>query len=185
MGSGEELLLHVCCAPCSTYVIDVLSEVYSVIAFFYNPNIHPEDEYERRLYEVRRYTALHDIPLIVGEADRSVWHNHVRGLEEEPEGGKRCEKCFAIRLFKTAACASERGIGLFTTTLTVSPHKDFRTIQHIGREAARCSGVSFLAMDFKQNDGYRKSCLLSKQYSLYRQRYCGCLYSVRHMARGQ
>lgn len=184
MEPGEELLLHVCCAPCATYVIDVLSEVYSVTAFFYNPNIHPEDEYERRLREVRRYTSLHDIPLIVGEADVEAWHDRVRGLDQEPEGGKRCEECFAMRLFRTAALAAERGIGFFTTTLSISPHKDFRTLQRIGMEAAGSSGVSFLAIDFKKNDGYRKSCLLSKQYNLYRQHYCGCIYSRRHSAHG-
>lgn len=182
--AGEELLLHVCCAPCATYVIDVLSERYTVTAFFYNPNIHPAEEYERRLLEVRRYTELHDTPLIVAEDDAAVWHERIRGFEQELEGGKRCEQCFRLRLEKTAATAAERDIALFTTTLSISPHKDFSVLHAIGSQAAERFKRSFLARDFKKNDGYKKSCQLSQQYGLYRQRYCGCVYSMKDRSDG-
>ncbi|MCX8042565.1 MAG: epoxyqueuosine reductase QueH [Desulfobacterota bacterium] len=185
MEPGEELLLHVCCAPCATYVIDVLSEQYSVTIFFYNPNIYPDKEYQRRLGEVRRYAALHDVPLIVAEPDVAAWYERVRGHEQESEGGKRCELCFAIRLDRTAAAAVDRGIRVFTTTLSVSPYKDFRLIERVGLNAAHDYGISFLARDFKKNDGYRKSCALSKEYGLYRQHYCGCRYSMKDTEHGK
>jgi len=166
-------------------VIDVLSETYSVTAFFYNPNIQPVEELQRRLQEVRRYTAHHDIPLIVEEDDAQTWHTEIRGFEQEPEGGRRCQRCFALRLRKAAEAAMMHGFGRFTTTLTVSPHKDASVINRIGAQAAADAGVVFLNEDFKKNDGFRKSCTLSTQYGLYRQRYCGCIYSIRKRAHGK
>ncbi len=175
----EEILLHVCCAPCSTYVIDVLSEKFTVTAFFYNPNIQPAEEYEKRLFEVRRYSSMCDIDLIVADYEDVVWNDLVHGLEREPEGGSRCEKCFMVRLQKTAALANEQGFGNFTTTLTVSPHKDSNLINRIGMLVGEKAGVKYLAHDFKQNNGYSISCDLSRQYGLYRQKYCGCQFSKR------
>lgn len=183
--TGEELLLHICCAPCATYVIGVLSETYSVTAFFYNPNIQPDEEYHHRLREVRRYTAIHDIPLLVEEDNSHEWDELVRGFEQEPEGGKRCELCFSLRLRRTAEAAAHHGIGRFTTTLTISPHKDTTLINSIGAQAAVDAGVCFVPEDFKRNNGFRKSCDLSRQYGLYRQRYCGCIHSLRSQAHGK
>jgi len=160
-------------------VIDVLSEKFTVTAFFYNPNIQPAEEYERRLFEVRKYFSVCDIDLITADYEADVWNELVRGLENEPEGCGRCEQCFKLRLQKTAEISSEQGFSQFTTTLTVSPHKDSNLINHIGMLAGKKSGVKYLAYDFKKNNGYSMSCDLSRQYGLYRQNYCGCLFSKR------
>jgi hypothetical protein len=164
-------------------VIDVLSEKFTVTAFFYNPNIQPPEEYDRRLLEVRRYSALRDIDLIIAEDASDIWNLQVRGLEQEPEGGSRCEQCFALRLQKTAATAAEKGFSSFTTTLTISPHKDSMRINRIGMLAGKKAGITYLARDFKQDNGYSISCDLSRQYGLYRQKYCGCLFSKRKRTR--
>ena len=178
-----KLLLHACCAPCTPHVYDLLSGEYDVRAFFYNPNIFPEEEYNRRLEELRRFCGDKDIPLIEGNYDKEKWAEAIRGLEEEPEGGRRCAKCFEMRLAEVAHRAEAEGCSHFTTTLTVSPHKNAEAINRIGRAIGRAAGeragVEFLEKDFKKKDGYKISCDLSRERGFYRQDYCGCEYSMR------
>lgn len=173
----EQLLLHTCCGPCATQVVELLSRDYRVTAFYYNPNIQPEEEYVRRLTALETFCRIRDIELISGGYDTQEWLELAAGLEEQPEGGARCEVCFAMRLWKTAQVAAEQGIPTFGTTLSISPHKDTLAVNRIGQEAANKYAVHFLAGDFKQDNGYRKSCELSRRYGLYRQKYCGCLFS--------
>ncbi|MBW2966058.1 epoxyqueuosine reductase QueH [Candidatus Woesearchaeota archaeon] len=177
----KRLLLHVCCAPCSTSVIEKLKENYDVTLFFYNPNVEPINEYEKRLNEAERYAEAMDIPIIIGDYDIIDWQSAVRGHENDPEGGERCAICFRFRLQKTAQVAKEGthqtkegdsspSFDLFTTTLTVSPYKNAEIINQIGKEFD-----NFLEQDFKKD--YMHSIELSKKYNLYRQNYCGCLFS--------
>jgi epoxyqueuosine reductase len=175
----EEILLHVCCAPCSTHVLNILSQIFSVTAFYYNPNIQPEEEYTKRLTEIRRLCVMNGTKLLIPDYDGQSWSKSIQGLESEPEGGKRCRACFEIRLQKTAETALRQGITKVATTLTISPHKNSQIINESGKIVARKTGIIFLDCDFKQDDGYRKSCELSRTYGLYRQRYCGCLFSIR------
>ena len=146
-------------------------------AFFYNPNIQPEEEYSLRLSEFRRYASLVNLEIIEGRYEQDAWFHAVRGYEAEPEGGKRCEICFRERLEKTAAIAKEIGYNFFATTLTVGPGKRADIINEVGERAAKKCGIKFLSADFKKHDGFKKSCELSKQFNLYRQKYCGCIFS--------
>jgi len=173
----KKFLLHTCCAPCSIAIIDELKSKYDLTVFFYNPNIYPEEEYLKRLAAVETFCRIKGIELICGPYDSREWLERAAGLEEEPEGGKRCELCFTIRLMKTALFAAQQGINTFATTLSISPHKDTGAINRIGLQAAEKYTMHFAAEDFKQDNGYRKSCELSKQYGLYRQKYCGCMFS--------
>ena len=173
----EKLLVHACCGPCATQVIELLSRDYRVTAFFYNPNIQPEEEYLNRLAALETFCRIKDIELVSGSYDHQEWLELVAGLEDQPEGGKRCEVCFAMRLQKTALVAVEQGFKAFSTTLSISPHKDAQVINSIGRETGKQHSIIFLQGDFKQDNGYRKSCELSRQYGLYRQKYCGCQFS--------
>jgi hypothetical protein len=173
----EKLIVHACCGPCATQVIELLSRDYRVTAFFYNPNIQPEEEYLNRLAALETFCRIKDIELVSGSYDHQEWLELVAGLEDQPEGGKRCEVCFAMRLQKTALVAVEHGFKAFSTTLSISPHKDARVINSIGRETGIQHNIIFLQGDFKKDNGYRKSCELSRQYGLYRQKYCGCLFS--------
>ncbi|RLF61355.1 MAG: hypothetical protein DRN25_00495 [Thermoplasmata archaeon] len=173
------ILLHTCCAPCSTYVVELLRKKYEIVAYFYNPNIHPKLEYELRLENMIRLAEIYDIQLIVGEYDVKSWFDAIRGLEGEKEGGRRCRKCFELRLKETANLAKELGIGIFATTLTVSPHKNAQTINLVGREISDKYNIEFLEADFKKKDGFKKSVELSRKLGLYRQDYCGCIYSIR------
>ena len=173
----EPLLLHSCCGPCATQVVELLSRDYRVTAFYYNPNIQPEEEYMRRLTALETFCRIRDIELISGGYDNQEWLELAAGLEEQPEGGERCEVCFDMRLRKTAQVAAEQGIQTFGTTLSISPHKDTQAVNRIGQEAAKKYNIHFLAEDFKQDNGYRKSCDLSRRYGLYRQKYCGCKFS--------
>lgn len=181
----ERLLLHTCCGPCATQVIELLSRDYRVTAFFYNPNIQPEEEYLNRLAALEKFCRIRGIELIRGSYDNREWIELVNGLEEQPEGGKRCEVCFTMRLMKTALFAVERGIKTFGTTLSISPHKNTEAINRVGKQAANKNALHFVAGDFKQDDGYRKSCELSRQYGLYRQKYCGCMFSNNSPLRSQ
>jgi len=182
-GRRPKLLLHSCCGPCSSYVLEYLSKYFDITVWFYNPNIEPAKEYELRLSEQKRLIpemGLQGDPSVdEGPYEPGIFHEAVSGLENEPEGGKRCEKCFCLRLEKTAERALEKGFDLFTTTLTVSPHKNAELLNGIGEEIAARYGVAFLNSDFKKKDGYKRSIELSKQYGLYRQDYCGCVYSRR------
>jgi len=173
-----ELLLHICCAPCSTHVIEVLRHDFRVSGFFYNPNIYPSREQGRRLEEARRLCRRLDLLFVEGPQDHQVWDRRMRGREQDREGGPYCSVCFWIRLWRTAQEARRRGFEFFTTTLTVSPHKNAAAIHHMGELAARRAGVRFYARDFKKQDGFRHSCRLSEHYHLYRQDYCGCRYSL-------
>lgn len=174
----ERLLLHACCAPCATHVMEVLSQSYTLIVFFYNPNIHPEDEYKKRLKDMVKLCEIKNTELLVPEYRPDIWLAHTRGMESLAEGGDRCRACFDHRLQKTAETAGIHGVNWVATTLTVSPHKNPKIINPIGKNAADSCGVQFLAADFKKKDGFKKSCELSREYGFYRQKYCGCIYSM-------
>jgi predicted adenine nucleotide alpha hydrolase (AANH) superfamily ATPase len=175
----KKLLLHVCCAPCAPHVIEQLQQEFALTAFFYNPNIHPREEYARRLAEVERYCRERAIALVTGEYDTERWFSAVQGMEEEKEGGRRCEICYRVRLEKTALAAKDHGMSCFASTLTVSPYKKALVINRIGREVGEQCAMSFYEADFKKHDGFKKSCELSRQYNFYRQTYCGCMHSIR------
>ncbi len=173
----KRLLLHTCCAPCSPHVVDLLNKEFEVTAFFYNPNIYPLKEYALRLKEIDEFLQTLSVELIEGEYDSGHWFGRVEGMEQEEEGGKRCQVCFHMRLEKTALVAQERGFHYFTTTLSVSPHKNAQIINRIGRQIQDITDVAFYEADFKKGDGFKKSCELSKKHGFYRQDYCGCIYS--------
>jgi predicted adenine nucleotide alpha hydrolase (AANH) superfamily ATPase len=171
-------LLHVCCAPDATVAIERLSQDYAVETFFYNPNIHPREEYEKRLAEMRKVAERYGVPLHEGPYDEARWFDLARGLMDEPERGRRCETCFRMRLEATAAFARDRGFQAFAATLTVSPHKDANLVNRLGKEAGERFGVAYLATDLKKKDGFKRSLELSRELALYRQDYCGCLSSL-------
>ncbi len=177
-----KLLLHSCCGPCSSYVISFLSPYFDITVYYYNPNIEPEEEYEHRKKEQIRFIEEYNknkkekIKYIDSEYENSLFKKAVKGLEKCKEGGDRCSKCFYLRLKKTALKAKELNFDYFGTTLTVSPHKNSQVINKIGEQIAIELEMPFIYGDFKKNDGYKKSIELSKEYSLYRQDYCGCLY---------
>ncbi len=171
--------MHACCAPCATHVVNVLREKYEVVAYFYNPNIHPESEYHLRLKNMIKLAEVYELPLIVGEYEVDRWFKKIKGYENEREGGKRCEKCFELRLKETAKLAKEIGASIFTTTLTISPHKNAKTINNIGKNLEDKYKIKFLEADFKKKDGFKKSVEESKRLGLYRQNYCGCIFSKR------
>ena len=173
------LLLHICCAPCATYVIELLRGDFDLTAFFYNPNIQPEAEYNRRRDEVRRLAALMGFKLICLDQGQEEWLEKVRGWEDEPEGGYRCQICYKFRLEKSAQYAKEEGFCWYASTLSISPHKQAKVINKIGRGLGEKHEINFFQADFKKRDGFKKSCELSNKYELYRQDYCGCLFSLR------
>lgn len=175
----SKILFHICCAPDAAVVLNDFNGNYDAACYFYNPNIHPAEEYEKRLNEMRKLSSLMEAPLSVEEPDAGNWSTAVKGLEGEPEGGKRCEICFRIRLEKTAVFAKKNGFDLFTTVLSVSPHKNAKLINEIGKQAATAHSIKFMEADFKKNNGFKRSIELSKKYGLYRQNYCGCIYSRR------
>ena len=178
-GTKQPLLLHACCAPCATHVLELLSRSYSVTALFYNPNIQPDEEYERRLESMRLLCRITDTPLLVESSPVAVWDAWVRGLEDEPEQGGRCLQCFRGRLEFSLRLAERLGFPVIATTLTVSPIKQAEAINAIGLSLAAGSKVRYLESDFKKQDGFKNSCELSRHYNLYRQNYCGCRYSRR------
>ena len=175
------LLLHSCCAPCSSAVLERLTDWFDLTVFYYNPNIAPEEEFLRRAEEQRRLIAelphAHEIQFRCGEYESEAFEALARGLEDMPEGGERCTRCFQLRLGKTAALAAREGFDYFTTTLSISPLKDAQRLNAIGGELAEQFGVAYLFSDFKKKNGYKRSCELSVQYELYRQDYCGCRFS--------
>lgn len=172
-----KLLLHACCGPCATEVITRLKKDYKVDLFFYNPNIHPKEEYEKRLDSVKKLADIHNLELFIHDHDDDVFFDATEGLEKEPEGGKRCEICFEMRLDVTARFAKDHGYDMFTTSLSISPYKNHFLIATLGNKIAEKYGVDFHDEDFKKNQGYENSVIQSKEYGLYRQKYCGCLYS--------
>ena len=171
------LALHSCCGPCSSYVLEYLTRYFDVTLFFYNPNIHPEDEYSKRLVEQNRLCDILGIKTVECDYDPQNYFDYVKGLEDAPEGGERCTKCFEMRLDYTARLAKKHGFSLIATTLTVSPHKNAPLINEIGEGIAKKYGISWLPSDFKKKGGYLRSIELSRQYELYRQNYCGCIFS--------
>ncbi|MDR1330133.1 MAG: epoxyqueuosine reductase QueH [Oscillospiraceae bacterium] len=171
------LLLHACCAPCSTVVLERLSEKWDITLFYHNPNIYPSGEYEKRLGEVRCLAAKTPAPVLAPEYDHAEFLDSVRGLESEPEGGARCIRCYELRLRRTAREARELGFDAFASTLTVGPRKRASDINACGDAAAREYGAVWLAEDFKKRDGYKRSVELSREYGLYRQSYCGCEFA--------
>lgn len=177
--TSPRLLLHVCCAPCSTHVIERLREGFELTCYFYGPNIHPEEEYRKRADEARGYCEKRGIVFIEGEYDASSWLEAVKEHEEDEEGGERCKICYELRLTNTAEMARKMGFEWFGTTLTISPHKKADVINEIGSAIGTREGVNFLEEDFKKKNGYKESVRMSKEHGLYRQLYCGCKYSKR------
>lgn len=180
-GHTPTLLLHACCAPCSSYCLEYLSQHFSITVLFYNPNISPPDEYEKRVNEIRRLIfelpVKNKVSLIEGRYLPEEFYTSVRGLEKEPEGGKRCHVCYELRLREAAETAKRLGFEYFTTTLSISPLKDSEKLNNIGEKLAEEYDVKYLFSDFKKKDGYKRSINLSKEYNLYRQNFCGCVYS--------
>ena len=174
-----KLLLHVCCAPCSSHCLQVLEEFFDVTVFYYNPNISPFDEYQKRLNEEINFVkAVHpNVKVIEAEYDNQSFEQMVKGLEDLPEGGARCKLCYQMRLKKTAEYAKQINFDYFTTSLTVSRYKNSQVLNEIGANVAKQIGVNYLFSDFKKENGYQHSIELSKQFNLYRQNYCGCKYS--------
>ncbi|OGV99795.1 MAG: hypothetical protein A3I04_07740 [Nitrospinae bacterium RIFCSPLOWO2_02_FULL_39_110] len=171
------LLLHICCAPCSAHVIDLLKVDFELSAYFYDPNIHPEDEYLFRLEEMRRFSRQTGLPFIPAEYDPDRWFKLTRGHENDKEGGERCEICFKMRLERAVQFAKENNYNYFATVLTISPHKNATVINRIGLELSEKYGIKFYTADFKKKDGFKFSLQKSKEYGLKRQNYCGCIFS--------
>lgn len=178
-GEKPKLLLHACCAPCSSYVLEYLHERFQITLYFFNPNIAPEEEYRYRADELKRLVREMelDIEIIEEEYDPKPFYELAKGLEHLPERGERCRKCIGYRLEFAGKKAAEIGADYFTTTLTISPHKDCAFINEFGEKVSASCGVNYLFSDFKKHEGYKRSIELSREYNLYRQNYCGCVYS--------
>ena len=179
--NGQKLLLHSCCAPCSSYVLSYLSDYFQISVLYYNPNISDEGEYNKRKSEqlrlISELPAKFPITIIDCDYEPEKFFEISKGLENCPEGGERCFGCYRLRLEKAAAAAKELGFDWFCTTLSISPLKNAEKINEIGNELAEKYGVKFLPSDFKKKEGFKRSIELSKKYDLYRQNYCGCVYS--------
>lgn len=176
---GESVLVHICCAPDASYGVAAMQQRFQVTGYFFNPNIQPGQEYDRRLQATRRLQDFLPFALEVTGGGEREWEEAVRGFEEEPEKGRRCEACIRMRLRRTAEKAKYRTIPAYCTVLTVSPKKDAAMVNWIGREEGERAGVFFIEADMKKNDGFRKSVEISKKLGIYRQDYCGCRYSTR------
>lgn len=184
-GAKPKLLLHACCAPCSSAVLERLREHFSITILYYNPNIYPPQEYHRREQELERFlqdAGMSGIPLIELPYDPQEFYTAVKGLEAEPERGERCTVCYRLRMEQAARYAAAHGFDWFTTTLSISPVKDPVRINQIGQELAQKYGVAHLPSEFRKKNGYKRSLELSAEYGLYRQDYCGCVFSVRKPA---
>ena len=175
------MLLHVCCAPCSSYVLSVLAKYFSIDIIYYNPNINTKEEYDKRLEELKRLLSIvkydNEINIIDCNYNNMDFFDAAKGLEKEPEGGKRCYECYKLRLEYTASKAKELGYDYFTTSLSISPYKNANWLNEIGISLEKKYNVKYLVADFKKKNGYKTSIELSKKYNLYRQDYCGCIYS--------
>ena len=180
-GERPRLLLHCCCAPCSSYVTEYLHEFFEITVFFYNPNITEEPEYIKRKEELKRYLREApyggEIEFLDADYEPERFLGISKGLEDEPERGARCTKCYRLRLEETAVAAKSGGYDVFCSTLSISPHKDAERLMRIGEELAGIYGVPYLPSDFKKRGGYKRSIELSGTYHLYRQDYCGCIFS--------
>ena len=177
------LLLHSCCAPCSSYVLEYLSEFFDITVFYYSPNIFPENEYEKRVLEqqmlINNMELKSPVRFLAGQYDKERFYQMAKGMEEVREGGVRCFACYELRLRETAQKAVEGGFDYFTTTLSISPLKNSQKLNEIGQKIAEEMGISYLVSDFKKKNGYKRSVELSEIYGLYRQDYCGCEFSFR------
>lgn len=180
-GVTPTLLLHSCCAPCSSYVLEYLSNYFHITIFYYNPNISSIEEYERRVTEQQRLIqelpAKYPIQFILGNYEPECFYQMSKGMETLLEGGIRCERCYELRLRETALLAHKEGFDYFTTTLSISPHKNATKLNEIGEHLSKELNVTYLYSDFKKKNGYKRSTELSKAYNLYRQDYCGCIFS--------
>ena len=180
-GEVPTLLLHSCCAPCSSYVLEYLSQYFSITLFYYNPNIYPPTEYEHRVEEqqrlIRSLPAVHPISFCPGPYDSDRFYKLTRGMENVPEGGERCFACYKLRMEAAAKYAAEHHFDFFTTTLSISPLKNAQKLNEIGEALAEEYGVPHLPSDFKKQEGYKRSIQLSADYNLYRQDFCGCVFS--------
>ena len=180
-GEVPTLFLHSCCAPCSSYVLEYLSEFFKITVFYYNPNIYPDDEYYKRVLEqkefISRLPAKNKIDFIEGNFDKERFYDMAKGLENVREGGERCFKCYELRLDEAAKMARELKMDYFTTTLSISPLKNSQKLNEIGLRLADEYKVKYLVSDFKKKNGYVRSVELSKEYNIYRQDYCGCVFS--------
>jgi len=182
-GIFPKLLLHACCAPCSSYCMEYLNRYFDITIYFYNPNIDNKNEYLTRVEEEKRLISemdfVREVSFLEGEYDPENFHKLSKGMELEPEGGKRCLSCYEMRLLKSAQEAKERGFDYFATTLSISPMKSSQVLCEIGEKVGKIVGVEYLPSDFKKKNGYKRSVELSNEYNLYRQDYCGCSYSRR------
>lgn len=180
-GQVPTLLLHSCCAPCSSYVLEYLSEYFAITVFYYNPNIYPDEEYKKRVIEqqefIQRFPFVHPVKFIEGDFEKEKFYEMAKGRETLKEGGERCFLCYELRLKKTAELAKELGFDYFTTTLSISPLKNAEKLNEIGERLGKMYGISYLVSDFKKKNGYKRSVEISKEYDMYRQYYCGCVYS--------
>ena len=185
---GEEqrvpsLLIHSCCAPCSSYVLEYLSEYFKITVFYYNPNIYPESEYTKRIAEqqklIRDMEFRYPVSFLAGKYDKEKFYEMAAGMEDLKEGGARCMKCYELRLSEAAGQAAAGGFDYFTTTLSISPMKNAQKLNEIGLRVGEEYSVKYLVSDFKKKNGYKRSIELSKEYGLYRQDYCGCEFSMR------
>ena len=183
INTTKKILLHSCCAPCSSYVITFLSNFFDITILYYNPNISPKEEYEKRKKEqiklIKTLNTKNKLDYLDCDYDNDIYNNLIQGYENEIEGGNRCSICFNLRLEKTALLAKKYNYDYFCSTLTVSPHKNSKKINEIGEKLEKKHEIKWLYSDFKKNEGFKKSIELSKQYDLYRQDYCGCIYSIR------
>ena len=182
-GVVPTLLLHSCCAPCSSYVLEYLSQYFEITVLYYNPNIYPDEEYWKRVKEqqefIRKFPAEHPISFLEGAFEKERFYDTVRGVEQIPEGGERCFRCYRLRLTEAARLAQKLQMDYFTTTLSISPLKNAQKLNEIGGQIAEEYGVDYLYSDFKKKGGYQRSVELSHQYEMYRQDYCGCVFSMR------
>ena len=180
-GQRPSLLLHACCAPCSSYTLEYLAEIFDITVFFFNPNISPPEDYDFRLKELERLVGEMLLPngikVLSGRYDPQEFYDMAKGREDIPEGGARCYDCYRLRLRETAVVAAKHGFDYFTTTLSISPYKNAKWLNEIGEIEAEEAGVKYLFSDFKKKNGYKRSCELSEIYGLYRQDYCGCEFS--------
>ncbi len=179
---SKKILLHACCAICSGYPISLLQDMgYSVIVYFYNPNIFPQEEYQKRLEAQKQLCSHFGCELIEGKYEPDRYYNFVQGLEQEPEKGKRCDKCFELRLSEAAKKAKTLGIKEFTTSMVISPHKNYEKLTAIGEKIAQQENLIYLSTNFRKHDGFLKTNQISKSLNLYRQNYCGCKFAMRNL----
>lgn len=186
-GEIPTVLLHSCCAPCSSYVLEYLSQYFQITVLYYNPNIYPPEEYVHRVKEqqrfIKEFPMVHPADFIEGRYDTERFYEMAKGMEALPEGGERCFSCYKLRLREAAEYAKQLGLDYFTTTLSISPMKNAEKLNEIGQQLAEEYGVTYLCSDFKKKNGYLRSTQISKEYGMYRQDYCGCIFSLKERKR--